>query len=525
MACALFGDKLLCSICLSAYEDPVPLRCGHYFCRVCIEMELETQEGSEDFTCPDCKVELQERPPQPENVTPSSITEGFLSTGTEQQVCAGLFCTYCIHAVIPAVKSCLHCEALLCDSHLKVHNKSEEHMLTDPIVFKESKRCPIHDKVLQYYCPKDATCICLLCRLAGDHIGHPVEQLKEATKKKKKKLRNVQKKMIQRKGKIEEKLQRLKEQQKESHKETAGEMEKVTALFRNIRSKLDDLETKVLTHYVSRQDNHGSFISDLIRKMEKTKDEIYSKISHLEVLCNINNPWPILQEPLSSQEDVIVAQVEATLVESKELQAADGLESVVISEMLYKGFTDIMIYAKKNIFSHEETDLFLDSRTAGINLEISDDLKMASWSQIKQIRPGQRDNLERCQVLSTSQFSSGRHFWDVETSKSGTWSLGVCYLSMPKSGDVAKIGSNNKSWCLSKFHNSNQYSVAHNDNEVLIEQKNPNNKFRLYLDYEAGQLFFYELTDPIRLLHVVTTKFKEPLRAAFYVCNGWVRIA
>ncbi|XP_069606759.1 E3 ubiquitin/ISG15 ligase TRIM25-like [Ranitomeya imitator] len=523
MACAEFGDELLCSICLNIHEDPVPLRCGHIFCRKCTEMELENLEGSEDFTCPSCKAVLEENPTLPQNVTPSNTAEGFLPTQLEQ-VGAGLFCTYCIHASIPAVKCCLHCEASLCDSHLKVHSKSEEHFLTNPIVFKESKRCPIHDKVLQYYCPKDATCICLLCRLAGDHIGHPVEQLNEATKKKKNKVRNLRKKLFQRKLKMEEKLQSLKEQQNESHATTTGEMEKVTALFRSIRSMLDNLETKVLTH-LSRQDGHVSLISDLIREMEIKKDEIHSKISHLEELCNMTNPWSILQEPLSSQGDLFVAQGEATLVESKALHAADSLDAVVISEMLYKGFTEVITYAKKNIFTHEETDLLLDTRRAGVNVDISDDLKMASWSQIKQVRPGQQKHLERCQVLSRSLFSSGRHFWDVETSKSGTWSLGVCYVSMPKSGDMAEIGSNNKSWCLSKYHNSNQYSVAHNDREVLIEQKNPNNQFRLYLDYEAGQLSFYELNDPIRLLHVFTTKFKEPLHAAFYVCNGWVRIA
>ncbi|XP_044154021.1 nuclear factor 7, ovary-like [Bufo gargarizans] len=327
--------------------------------------------------------------------------------------------------------------------------------------------------------------------------------------------------MIQSREITDERLWRLKEQQNGLHKKTAGESERVTDLFRSIRRMLDDLEKKVSSH-ISSQDDHVSLLSDLIHEMEIKKDEMCSKIGHLEQLCRMTDPWSILQESQSGQEDFFVVREEPVLVESKELHAADDLDIVQISEMLCKGFMDVMTCARKRIFGHEEADLLLDVRTSGINVEISDDLKLASWSQIKQ--PGVRKNLQRCQVLSTQTFNSGRHCWEVETSKSGTWSLGICYPSMPKCGDIANIGNNNKSWCLSKVHNNSQYSVLHNDHEVLINQKSPCHRFRLYLDYEAGQLSFFELSDPIKLLHVVQAKFREPLHAAFYVCNAWVRI-
>ncbi|XP_071968708.1 E3 ubiquitin/ISG15 ligase TRIM25-like [Engystomops pustulosus] len=520
MACVDFGDELTCSICLNIYTDPVTLTCGHNFCRECIEITLDTQERSGAHTCPDCRAEFPTRPTLHRNVALSNIAERFQSTRMKQ-VSTGVLCTYCIHSSTPAIKSCLHCEASLCDSHLIVHNKSEEHVLTDPNVLQENKRCTIHDKVLQYYCPKDKVCICLLCRMAGVHDGHQVEPLDKASEKKKEKLEDLRKKIIQNREETEERLQTLKEQQHKLQNKISEETESVAALFRNLRTILDEMEKTVLRCFSERKD--VSLISDLIRDLDIKKDEMYRKIGLLEELCHMSDPWSFLQEPQSNKEDFYVVE-ENFLEENLEVHE-DELRDIKLSQILYEQFKNLMLQSKKLFFGKEkEADLSLDVRSAGINVEISDDLKVASWSQIKQLHPGARPNLHRCQVLGTQLFSSGQHYWDVETSKSGTWSLGVGYRSMPRSGDMAEIGYNNKSWCLSKVYNCSSYSVMHNDEEIQVHQESPCYKFRLHLDYEAGKLSLYELNDPIRLLYVITATFREPLYPAFYVCNAWVRI-
>lgn len=54
MACCL-KDELLCSICLSIYQDPVSFGCEHYFCRKCITEHWIRQEPHGARDCPECR--------------------------------------------------------------------------------------------------------------------------------------------------------------------------------------------------------------------------------------------------------------------------------------------------------------------------------------------------------------------------------------------------------------------------------------------------------------------------------------
>ncbi|XP_063786702.1 E3 ubiquitin/ISG15 ligase TRIM25-like isoform X2 [Pseudophryne corroboree] len=295
MASADVRQELDCSICLSIYTDPVTLRCGHSFCRVCIDRVLDTQEEAGAYTCPECRAECQERPALIQNITLCNIVGRFLSTRPDQEE-TGIFCTYCVDSPVPAAKSCLLCEASLCDKHLRVHSKSAEHVLCDPTTALGNRKCSVHKKVLQYYCTEDADCICVSCGLAGQHQGHKVEMLDEASKKKKKKLRNVLQKLTTKREETDTRISSLQERRRVQG-EAAGVTETVTALFRDIRRQLEDLERRVLSE-ISRQEQRVSLsVSDLIQQLEIKKDELSGKMRHIEELCNMSDPVTVLQEP------------------------------------------------------------------------------------------------------------------------------------------------------------------------------------------------------------------------------------
>ncbi|XP_075066563.1 E3 ubiquitin/ISG15 ligase TRIM25-like [Mixophyes fleayi] len=513
MASADLRQELDCSICLNIYTDPVNLRCGHNFCRVCIDRVLDTQEGSGVYTCPECRAECQERPALQRNITLCNIVGSFRSTQPDQEE-TGIFCTYCIHSPVPASKSCLHCEASLCDNHLRVHSKSAEHILSDPTTSLGNRKCSVHKKILEYYCTEDAACICVYCAV-GEHRGHKVEPVDEASEKKKMKLRNVLQKLITKREETERRVQRLQERRREHQEKAAGVAERVTSLFRDIRRQLEDLEKRVLSE-ISRKEER---ISDLIQQLEIKKDELSRKMRHIEELCKMSDPLTVLQEPDTGD----LCDIESRERHDDRVHGVGDLDVGLISGKLHTGLSYIITGINVWVYVQEPADILLDATTAGNNLHISGDMKTASRSDINQKRPETPERFQYNQVISASKFSSGRHCWEVEVRKSGIWRVGMCYPCIDRRGDQSYIGDNDISWCLCR--NSNQYSVIHDRKVIRLPDNIRCDRVRIYLDYKAGQLSFYALCDPIRHLHTITATFTEPLHAALGVGIGCIQIS
>ncbi|XP_073471227.1 tripartite motif-containing 13-like [Aquarana catesbeiana] len=277
MACADLRKELECSICLSIYTDPVILKCGHNFCRICIDRVLDTQRQSGSYSCPECRQKFKKRPAVQRNMKLCNIADNLLSIPSDGEE-TGIFCTYCIHADVPAVKSCLHCDATLCDNHLKVHSKSPEHILCDPTTFLENRKCSVQETILEPY-----------CRLDGEQLGHQEKTLDEASEMKKK-LKSVLQRLMKKRGETEKSVHSLRERSRKLQGKAAGETERVTALFRDLQRRLEDLEKRVLSEISGQAERVLLSLSNLIQQLEIKKDELSSKIRQAEELCNMTDP-------------------------------------------------------------------------------------------------------------------------------------------------------------------------------------------------------------------------------------------
>ncbi|XP_069591005.1 E3 ubiquitin/ISG15 ligase TRIM25-like [Ranitomeya imitator] len=515
MASAELRDELNCSICLSLYTDPVSLRCGHNFCRSCIVSVLDAQEAAGGYSCPDCRAEYPECPALEKNRKLRNIVERFSSTQPDMEETT-IFCTYCTKSPVPAVRTCLQCETSMCEKHLTAHNKSVNHNLTEPTLSFKGQKCSTHKEILKYYCPKDATCICVSCWVAGDHKGHDVELLDVASEKKKEKLRKYFDDLKPQNIKTQKRVQNLQDHKVKIQEKASHKRKNISKMFMNIKKKLEMAEKKVLSEVSRQEEKIVSQISHLIKKLEIQEGELSRKMRHVEEMCRVTDPIRLLQE-----RDITVCSYggdEDTGGDGGEVSTEEDLDEVLISLTLHRSMRDIVTNITSELGFHIP-DILLDVDTANDFVKVSEDLKTATDLEDEQEKTESSGRfVDYSQVLSRCGLTSGRHYWEVEWDQIGVCGIGLSYPSIEREGGQSDIGNNDKSWCL--FMCDGGYNVYHNFVRLTFSVKPTCPTLGVYLDYEAGRLSFYELCDPIRHLHTFTASFTEPLHVVFYVNDG-----
>uniref|UniRef100_A0A8C5Q3J6 E3 ubiquitin/ISG15 ligase TRIM25-like n=1 Tax=Leptobrachium leishanense TaxID=445787 RepID=A0A8C5Q3J6_9ANUR len=369
MASAALRDEVTCCICADIFTDPVTLPCGHSYCRLCITKTWDNQEERES-SCPECKCRFRVRPELKRNLRLSNIAESFRSSHAELK--SGIPCTYC-DSPVPAAKTCLHCEASLCDKHLRVHSKSAEHVLTEPTTSLENWKCSVHREILKYCCCEDAAWICMSCRLDGEHRGHQVETLNEVSEKKKEKLRHILQKLTSQREEAKKRVQSLEELRRQEQEKATGETERVTALIREIRKQLEALEKRVLSEIFKKEEQVSLRVSDLIQQLEIKKEELSRKMGDIEKLCDMEDPVTVLQETESDRDDYCDAE-EDTKTHDITFHDVGDLDMGLISETLHSRLAGFVTGVKRPRRVLEASNMSLGVNTA---LDILLDVNMA----------------------------------------------------------------------------------------------------------------------------------------------------
>ncbi|XP_058619769.1 NACHT, LRR and PYD domains-containing protein 3-like isoform X2 [Onychostoma macrolepis] len=160
-------------------------------------------------------------------------------------------------------------------------------------------------------------------------------------------------------------------------------------------------------------------------------------------------------------------------------------------------------------------DLTLDPNTAHTQVILSEDKKMAKHAKDHQAYPDHPERFECLQVLCGESLT-GRCYWEAEWSGTGT-EISVSYKDISrKGGSDCMFGFNQKSWNLSGFYK--RFIACHNNNSTDIPAPSfSSNRVGVYLDWSAGTLSFYGVSDTHTLthIHIFNTTFTEPVYAGF----------
>ncbi|XP_053354800.1 E3 ubiquitin/ISG15 ligase TRIM25 isoform X1 [Clarias gariepinus] len=128
----------------------------------------------------------------------------------------------------------------------------------------------------------------------------------------------------------------------------------------------------------------------------------------------------------------------------------------------------------------------------------------------QRLRP-QLGHFEASQCMAEQEFTTGRHYWDVETSACSGWAAGVAYAHL---GKAERLGRSKSSWCI-EWSNC-RFSVWHDGSETQLKQTHPS-RLRVLLDMDGGRLSFWTGADAETELYYFWVKFRGPVRPAFWL--------
>ncbi|XP_053458493.1 butyrophilin subfamily 2 member A2-like isoform X5 [Nycticebus coucang] len=157
-------------------------------------------------------------------------------------------------------------------------------------------------------------------------------------------------------------------------------------------------------------------------------------------------------------------------------------------------------------------DVVLDPDTAHPKLFLSEDRRSVRRGPSRQSVPDNRERFDcRPCVLGRESFTSGKHYWEVDVENMEMWTVGVCRDSVERKGEGLLLPQNGF-WTLEMFEN--QYRALSSPERILPLRERLC-RVGVFLDYEGGDISFYNMRDRSHLYTCPRSAFAGPLRPFF----------
>uniref|UniRef100_H3B8P5 RING-type domain-containing protein n=1 Tax=Latimeria chalumnae TaxID=7897 RepID=H3B8P5_LATCH len=399
-------EELICSICLSLFQDPVLLNCGHNFCQDCLEKVWEAQSGGQGYSCPECRREYREKPALHRNLKLCNIVERFKDTQEEQRVVTHP-CDFCLENPLPAVKSCRNCEVVLCELHLQKHNGK---FLEKNHVLVELKDSP-QGQASECTCKGDGVCTCGAC---WDFLGANVITLADTYQWERVTLSEEVRKMQLAWKKIEKALEDVQAATGTLKANRDSQSSQISNVFNLIRTELNKKEEEFLKSIASEENAKRLELKNQMEALQRKRDAIVKLIKAAHNLSFQGDATHFIQdfEPVYKKIQAFDTSVGTFQVPQ---QATGTLAIQEIQNTTESFIKQIITFIKANIGCYQRASLTFDIMTAESGIILSDNYKTVTGS-----------NQHSVSRVSTAQrFSSGRRYWEVEAFGDGKWEITV----------------------------------------------------------------------------------------------------
>ncbi|KAK2824053.1 hypothetical protein Q5P01_021228 [Channa striata] len=521
-------ETLKCPACQEFFTDPVTLPCGHHFCLTCIQTVWETNGSDEGpFFCPECQVffpsdltvevntniqtkikDLTTKPPAAELQTTSY-------RGTKSST---VYCDQCIEAPLVAIRTCLTCDASLCQAHALLHQQRSalrKHTLVEVTGDPLSLKCREHCDELKLFCKEERVPVCCLCVLVGTHKNHKASQLSEACTDFKSMLEATLNQLLKRRSEAEHAIKDLESLYTQTVKSAADFRERISDKYSRIRVVLDgderlmmqiiDSEETYMTEWLEAQ---RGIVEAQIKEIDGLRA---SSKSLLEETDDLRFLQQITAQNLCDPLDFPpIQKVDKDLCDPEKLQTIEKLvDDLTVS--LSQHFPRMWSYLCSPA---------LDSKTAHPTLEISEDRKQVYWRRQPVSKgPSPQPYDSQYSVLAQEGFTSGQHYWEVIVQEKPYWLIGMTTGPDLKKDapnqSSSRLGVNSTSWCI--YHGDGQYLACHDTQEKQLTVAKTVRKLGILTNLHKGELSFYN-ADAMTLLHSFCVQCTESLYPMLNPC-------
>ncbi|XP_063038140.1 E3 ubiquitin-protein ligase TRIM11-like isoform X2 [Melospiza melodia melodia] len=512
-----------CPVCLELFRDPVSLRCGHNFCRGCVERcGPGPGAAAGPLCCPQCR---DAAPGGGSSLRPSRELGHIAGIAREL-----------LPALLPAPPP----------------------PPGTPGTPGDGSVCGRHREPLRLFCREERALLCAECarerHREQDRERHRERQWGQQWEQDRERHGEQQRGQDREQewGQQREQDREHREQHREQDREQQREQDRVVPVEEAAREYREQIQSclqalkeereKFLESrksgawrslHLDRARGEGQHLAREFRELRRSLEEqqrlLLAQLGDLEAAMARGREQAVgkVSEELS-QLDTLIWEMEGKFQQppSRFLQdiqqLLDSCETMrfqppaEISPELERSLED---FAQRNVLVRGtlrrcQASLTLDPDTAHPHLHLSADAREARG----QLRPRdapdhpERFDFEPC-VLARGGFTSGRHFWEVEVGRGGVWALGVMRESSRRRGPLS-LTPKEGVWALEAFHSLTSPRAK-------LRLHPPPRRLRVALDYEGRRVAFFSAGDDVPILEYTRAAFDgERLRPWFKMGLG-----
>ncbi|KAM9120250.1 E3 ubiquitin-protein ligase TRIM39-like [Pangshura tecta] len=360
----------------------------------------------------------------------------------------------------------------------------------------EERVCGEHQETLKLFCEEDQTSVCVVCHLSRDHRDHRVVPIKEASQEYKVKLQGA---LGPLRKELEEALALMSKEQKKTtewQSKVKNKREMIAGEFNKLHTLLREEEQLLLQSLEEEERETLQRLRENITKLSQQSSSLQQLITEIEEKC---------QQPVVE----LLKDVKSTLSRSENVKLQEPEAVSTDLKNVYKICLDM-----REALKRFGVDVTLDPDTANPWLVLSEDQKHVRDGDTRQDLPDNHERFDCCVcVLGAEGFAGGRHYWEVEVGDKTGWELGVCRESVSRKGDVT-LSPGDGYWTM--WLRDGGYQALTDPPTPLPVSVRPS-RVGIFLDYEAGEVSFYNVTDRSHLF-TFTGTFSGRLRPYFCPC-------